>query len=157
MSDQAQLDSVRFERVIDDICNLKWSLLSREDLINVAWIYYFFSVQFRENLEIARSLYPNDEQLIELDHGERNTDNLSPFLGVATVGEKMNHDEFMRRTLKLTTIPPGTQQRLEAIGEILSRKSPLNGQNDQSTKHCELRGWRARKSIYRHIKSPRLE
>ncbi len=102
---------------------MKWSLLSREDLINVAWIYYFFSVQFRENLEIARSLYPNDEQLIELDQGERNTDNLSPFLGVATVGEKMNHDEFMRRTLKLTTIPPGTQQQLEAIGKSYLAKA----------------------------------
>ena len=89
MSDQAQLDSVRFEEVIDSICNLKWNRLSREDLINVAWVYYFFSVQFRENLEVARSLYPNDKQLIELDQGERNTDNLSPYPGVATVGEKM--------------------------------------------------------------------
>ena len=29
----------------------------------------------------------------------------------------MNHDEFMRRTLKLTTIASTTQRRLEAIGK----------------------------------------
>jgi hypothetical protein len=123
MSDLAQLGAVRFEEIIDEICNLKWNCLSREDLINVAWVYYFFSVQFRENLEVARKLYPNDEQLIELDHGERSTDNLSPYPGVATVGEKMNHDEFMRRTLKLTTIPSAKQRRLEAIGESYLAKA----------------------------------
>ena len=37
-----------YERVIDDICGLKWDRLDREDLINVAWVYYYFSVQFRE-------------------------------------------------------------------------------------------------------------
>src|SRR5215472_4746666 len=42
---------------------------------------------------------------VRLDHGERNTDNLSPWPGVAAAGEKMNHDEFMRRTLELTEIP----------------------------------------------------
>ena len=38
-----------YERVIDDICGLKWDRIDREDLINVAWVYYYFSVQFREN------------------------------------------------------------------------------------------------------------
>jgi hypothetical protein len=37
----------------------------------------------------------------KLDHGERDTDNLSPWPGVAKAGEKMNRDEFMRRTLEL--------------------------------------------------------
>jgi hypothetical protein len=83
-----------YERVIDEICNLNWATLSEEDLIRVAWAYYHFSVQFRECLEIARELYPDDERLLQLDHGERNTDNLSPWPGVATVGEKMHHDEF---------------------------------------------------------------
>ena len=137
MSDQAQLDSFRFGRVIDEITELKWSRLSRPDLINVAWVYYFFSVQFRENLEIARSLYPDDEQLKELDHGERNTDNLSPYPGVAAGGEKMNHDEFMRRTLKLTTIPSTTQRRLRPSANPIWQ-SPLNGQHDPSTEHRKL-------------------
>src|SRR5450631_2067774 len=71
------------------------SFWKRQGLINVAWVYYYFSVQFRENLEIARSLYPDDDRLLQLDHGERDTDNLSPWPGVAAAWEKMNHDEFM--------------------------------------------------------------
>jgi len=121
MNKQSRIDlasvELSYEHVIDDICNLKWAHLDREGLINVAWLYYYFSVQFRENLEIARGLYPDDEQLKQHDHGERDTSNLSPWPGVATVGEKMHHDEFMRRTLRLTTIEASRQRRLEAIGE----------------------------------------
>lgn len=106
-----------YERVIGDICDLKWSRLDREDLISVAWVYYYFSIQFRENLEIARNLYPDDDQLLQLDHGERDTDNLSPWPGVALPGERMNHDEFMRRTLMLTTIAESRRRGLEAIGQ----------------------------------------
>jgi hypothetical protein len=118
-SDLAGKDSVGFgyERVVDDICNLKWNRLDREELVNVAWVYYYFSIQFRENLEIARKLYPNDDRLLELDHGERNTDNLSPWPGVAVAREKMNHDEFMRRTLTLSTIAENRRRGLEAIGQ----------------------------------------
>ena len=76
-----------YQRVIDEICNLNWANLSDEDVIRVAWAYYHFSVQFRECLEIAREMYPEDERLLQLDHGERNTDNLSPWPGVAAVGE----------------------------------------------------------------------
>jgi hypothetical protein len=103
----ARIESTKvgYERVIDEICNLNWATLNEEDLIRVAWAYYHFSVQFRECLEIAREMYPDDERLLQLDHGERNTDNLSPWPGVAAAGEKMNHDEFMRRTLELTKIP----------------------------------------------------
>ena len=72
-----------YEQVIDEICNLNWAKLNEEDLIRVAWAYYHFSVQFRECLEIAREMYPDDERLLQLDHGERNTDNLSPWPGVA--------------------------------------------------------------------------
>jgi hypothetical protein len=106
-----------YEKVIDAICDLNWSRLSQSDLINVAWAYYYFSIQFRENLEVARSLYPDDERLLELDRGERNTDNLSPWPGVAASGEKMNHDEFMRRTLELTTIEESKRRQLEATGQ----------------------------------------
>jgi hypothetical protein len=103
--------------VIKDICELKWDRLDRENLINVAWVYYYFSIQFRQNLEIARKLYPDDERLLDLDHGERDTDNLSPWPGVALPGEKMNHDEFMRRTLTLTPIVEGKRRGLEALGQ----------------------------------------
>ncbi len=111
-----------YERVIDDICELNWTALSEEDLIRVAWAYYHFSVQFRECLEIARELYPDDERLLQLDHGERNTDNLSPWPGVATVGEKMNHDEFMRRTLELARIPEIGRMALATIGNDYLKK-----------------------------------
>ena len=114
---QEDVKGFEYEKVIDDICNLNWSGLTHADLINVAWIYYYFSIQFRENLEVARSLYPNDDQLLELDHGERNTDNLSPWPGVATSGEKMNHDEFMRRTLTLTPIEESRRRGLVVIGQ----------------------------------------
>ena len=105
-----------YEQIIDEICNLNWVTLTGEDLVRVAWAYYHFSVQFRECLEIARELYPDDERLLQLDHGERNTDNLSPWPGVAAVGEKMNYDEFMRRTLDLITIPEVERLALVNIG-----------------------------------------
>lgn len=60
-----------YEGVIDDICDLNWVSLSQEDLISVAWVYYHFSIQFRECLEIARKLYPDDDRLLQLDQGER--------------------------------------------------------------------------------------
>jgi hypothetical protein len=106
-----------YKRVIDDICDLDWGKLTEEDLIGVAWVYYYFSIQFRESLEIACHLYPADQQLQELDRGERNTDNLSPWPGVASVGERMHHDEFMRRTLGLSKISRRRQRNLESIGE----------------------------------------
>jgi len=105
-----------YKKVIQDICDLGWSKLSQDELINVAWAYYYFSTQFRETMEIALSLYPDDERLQELDRGERNTDNLSPYPGVAAPGEKMHHEEFMRRTLTLTPIPEERRRALEAMG-----------------------------------------
>jgi hypothetical protein len=111
-----------YEQIINDICNLSWAALNEQDLIRVAWAYYHFSVQFRECLEIARELYPDDQRLLQLDRGERDTDNLSPWPGVAAVGEKMNHDEFMRRTLRLTTIPEIGRLALIDIGNDYLRK-----------------------------------
>ena len=111
-----------YKRVVDEICNLKWASLGEEDLIRVAWAYYHFSVQFRECLEIAREMYPDDERLLQLDHGERNTDNLSPWPEVASAGEKMNHDEFIRRTLELTKIPEIGRIVVSDIGNRYLRK-----------------------------------
>jgi hypothetical protein len=105
-----------YEQVIREVCNLNWVNLTDEDVIRVAWAYYHFSVQFRECLEIAREMYPDDERLLQLDHGERNTDNLSAWPGVAQSGEKMNHDEFMRRTLELAKIPEIGRIVLSDIG-----------------------------------------
>ncbi len=111
------LDGPAYKELIQDICELNWIKLPQEDLISVAWAYYFFSIQFRECLEIARNLYPEDERLLELDHGERDTSNLSPWPGVAAPGERMNHDEFMRRALELTQIPESRKRELTALGQ----------------------------------------
>jgi hypothetical protein len=105
-----------FQKVVDGICGLRWEAIDAESLTYVAWAYYYFSIQFRENLEVARKLFPEDELLLELDHGERDTDNLSPWPGVAAPGEKMNHDEFMRRTLTLSPIAEAKKRELEALG-----------------------------------------
>jgi hypothetical protein len=112
----SEAPSLAYKQVIDEICNLSWGTLNEEDLIRVAWAYYHFSVQFRECLEIARDMYPDDERLLQLDRGERDTDNLSPWPGVARAGERMNHDEFMRRTLELAKIPEIGRIVLSDIG-----------------------------------------
>ncbi len=109
--------SQRYELVVENIANLAWPSLSREELAAVAWGYYYFSVQFRESLEIACALHPWDERLRELRLGECDTDNLSPFPGVAERGEKMNHDEFMRRILVLSDLPPVTRAAIEKLGQ----------------------------------------
>ena len=103
-------------KIADEIAAFDWEGLSTDELTNVAWAYYFFSVQFCETVGIARALYPEDRALEALDRGERNTDNLSPYPGVVATGEKVDHDEFMRRTLELTPVDDVRRKRLEAIG-----------------------------------------
>jgi hypothetical protein len=107
-----------FPGVIADICNLNWSELTQEQCVDVAWAYYYFSIQFRENLQIACSLFPNDEKLKDLEREECNTDNLSPWDGVAEPGEKMNHDEFMWRLLNLHEISDDKRQQFQAMGDL---------------------------------------
>jgi hypothetical protein len=105
-----------YETTISNICGLNWDALSREDLDIAAWGYYFFSVQFRENLEIACELHPDDSKLAQLRREECNTANLSPWPGVAEQGEKLNHDEFMRRTIALSVVSDDARTRVETVG-----------------------------------------
>ncbi len=105
-----------FDEEISAICALSWGTMTEEDSISVAWAYYFFSIQFRENLQIARELYPDDEKLQHLEREECDTDNLSPWPGVAGVGEKLNHDEFMRRVLTLSPQSDRAVQRYREAG-----------------------------------------
>jgi hypothetical protein len=102
---------------IEEICSLPWSSLSSDEMADVAWAYYFFSIQFRESLREARRLYPEDASLKMVEAEECDTSNLSPWPGVAENGERMNHDEFMRRTLSLMAFAPGRAARHEAIGQ----------------------------------------
>jgi hypothetical protein len=106
----------RFKQVIGEICDLGWSGLDEPGVVDAAWAYYFFSVQFQENMEVARALYPAELNLEDLEREESNTDNLSPWPEVAADGEKMNHCEFMRRVLELVPIAEDKRYRFEAAG-----------------------------------------
>jgi hypothetical protein len=107
----------RYLRVIDEICDLNWHTLTRDELGAVSWAYYYFSVQFRENLELACDFRPLDEKLAQLREGECDTDNLSPFDGIAEPGERMNHDEFMRRLLAMSRLDQASRTRVQQLGQ----------------------------------------
>ena len=102
--------------VVNEIVSMQWNSLSREDMKDVAWAYYFFSIQFRESLQAALVIHPHDESLRHLAQEECATANLSPWPGVASAGEKMNHDEFMRRVLSREPVAPERRARLEGFG-----------------------------------------
>src|ERR1700761_1957236 len=101
---------------IREICDLRWEDASIDTLTSVAWAYYFFSIPFRENLHAARSLLPDDQKLIQLEEEECDTANVSPWPCVAKPGERMNHDEFMRRTLELSPVTPMKQAFYSGYG-----------------------------------------
>ena len=106
-----------YVHTIHAIGGLAWESLDEQRCVEAAWAYYFFSVQFRENLLIARRLHPGDDKLMDLEREECATDNLSPWPGVAAAGEAMNHDEFMRRALLLSPLDPERQQDFAERGE----------------------------------------
>jgi hypothetical protein len=106
----------RYTLSISRICAFDWSDLTEHQFIDVAWAYYYFSIQFRENLTIACGLFPDDAKLQQLEREECATANLSPWPGVAAEGEKMNHDEFMWRLLQLTPISEERRRIFEADG-----------------------------------------
>ncbi|HVC52575.1 MAG TPA: hypothetical protein VND87_11185 [Stellaceae bacterium] len=111
----AEPDRFAFEAVIDEICRLRWEVLTAAELMQIAKAYYYFSIQFRENLEIACRLHPADPQLQRLREGECDTDNLSPWPGVTEIREKLDHDEFMRRLLAFQTI--ARDDELSGVGQ----------------------------------------
>jgi hypothetical protein len=116
-SEQFRSQPIECERVVAEICGLRWRSLTKQELEDVAWAYHKFSIQFRENLELACQVYPTDLKLRQLKLEECDTDNLSPWPRVASLGEKMNHDEFMRRLLLLSPINEHRQRRVEEIGQ----------------------------------------
>jgi hypothetical protein len=111
--DHAEM-SVQPRKIIDTICGLPWHKLEGDEILHVARAYYYFSIQFRENLEIARTVWPDDPGLSHLYREECNTDNLSPWPHVADVKERLDHDEFMRRLLALQRVEAA--DRLDQIG-----------------------------------------
>ncbi len=121
--------------VIEEISGFKWSSLDRVQLTAVARAYWYFSIQFRENLQIALSMHPDDAQLQSLVREECATDNLSPWPGVATSGEQMNHDEFMRRLLRLSPVDPDQQVTARTAGR---RYLSLSRQADDLTRAMSI-------------------
>jgi hypothetical protein len=107
----------QYHAVIEEICQFNWGSLTSQDMISVVWAYYYFSVQFRENLKIACALHPYDSKLMDLEREECDTDNLSPWPGVAAVGERMDHDEFVRRALQMHRVDPWRLRQFVAAGE----------------------------------------
>jgi len=105
-----------YPRVIDEICGLNWSSLTRDELMAACYAYSYFSEQFVEAVDIACEVYPSDQKLIELREGECDTDNLSPYPGIAKEGERMNHDEFMRRTVAISSLDRATRDRIARLG-----------------------------------------
>jgi hypothetical protein len=115
-----------YQSAVNEVCNLKWAALDRFELTAVAWAYYFFSIQFRENLELLSKKYPNDVQIQRLVQEECATDNLSPWPNVAAEAEKLDHDEFMRRTLQLGQLVDHKRQvSMEMAGEAYLARSRL--------------------------------
>jgi hypothetical protein len=115
--DQAKAAS---EEIIATICAMPWDRLTNDEVLQVAKAYYYFSIQFRENLEIACRMNPGDPMLGVLRDGECGTDNLSPWPRIAAPGEKLDHDEFMHRLLALQ--PIRDSELIDAIGaNYLSR------------------------------------
>jgi len=110
-------ETFAFSHVIADICSLNWAGLVHEECIDAAWAYYFFSIQFRENLQVACALFPEDANLSRLKREECDTDNLSPWDGVAEEGERLNHDEFMRRLLQLSPVSEDKRFLFESNGD----------------------------------------
>jgi hypothetical protein len=106
-----------YQPVIEEICQLGWDNLTQSELSAVTWAYYYFSVQFRENLAIAIRLHSDDPQLLSLVQEECATDNLSPWPGVAAPDERMNHDEFIRRILCLSQIDLDVRASIEVSGQ----------------------------------------
>lgn len=109
------IQAFAFPAVIDEICGMRWEVLGADEVMQVAKAYYYFSIQFRENLEIACRVRPDDTLLQKLTEGECDTDNLSPYPGICTAGEKLNHDEFMRRLLAFQ--PIDRDHALTLLGE----------------------------------------
>jgi len=107
----------RYPNVIAEIEDLNWTELSREELMAACAAYYYFSVQFVQAVDIACALYPADSSLITLRQGECDTDNLSPYPGVAEPREKMNHDEFMRRTVAMSSLDQDERSRIDRLGQ----------------------------------------
>jgi hypothetical protein len=118
----------RYKTVIDQIGEFNWQGLSREELMAACRAYYYFSKQFVDAVHSACELYTSDQQLIELLEGECDTNTLSPYPGIAEPHEKMDHDEFMRRTIEIASLDEAVRKHVDKIGrEYLDKVASADG------------------------------
>lgn len=120
-----------YQAVVDKISRMPWATVTADEMMLVLVAYWGFSVQFRESLHAARRLFPDDALLVELEKGECDTDNLSPWPEIATPGERMNHDEFMHRIIQRSVMPAADYQRaMDAVRSYLlfTRATPEDTQ-----------------------------
>jgi hypothetical protein len=106
-----------YQSIVREIHDFDWEELDELELAAIARAYYYFSIQFRENLQLACQIYSSDPQLAQLLREECDTANLSPWPGVALSGECLNHDEFMRRLLDLPSAEMPGRPEIDAAGE----------------------------------------
>ncbi len=109
------------QAIISEICHLNWQDLSECEMTAVAWAYYYFSIQFRQNLQLACEYFADDANMDRLKNEECDTDNLSPYPGIAQPGERMNHDTFMQRALRLSPVSDADRRRFEFAGKNYGR------------------------------------
>ena len=146
----------RYLHILDEICSYRWEAINQDELTAVAHAYYFFSVQFRENLLVACDLFPGDERLILLRDGECDTDNLSPYPGIAASGERMNHDEFMRRLVVQAATSNQDLAALETIGNCYLADARSARPDGQGPKHRQLRRRWTGAGLYSDADGPRI-
>jgi hypothetical protein len=121
MSPLVAFEPTADQAIIDEIYDFKWQGLSRADMTAVAWAYYYFSIQFRQNLQLACEYFADNADMARLKQEECDTDNLSPYPGIAKAGERMNHDTFMERALRLSPISEADLRRFEQAGKTYDR------------------------------------
>lgn len=102
---------------INRVCDIGWETLNEQQMTSAVWMFYFRSVQFRENLEAAIRLHPDNQNLRTLTEEELHTNNLSPYNGIAAEGEYLDHDTFLKRIIETHPIPPEKRQYLENLGK----------------------------------------
>lgn len=62
------------QNYIQKITDLPWQ---EYDPLAITFASYFAALEFAESLRCALEAYPEDENLIEMAHGELNTENLN--------------------------------------------------------------------------------
>src|SRR5690242_3606228 len=110
------LSNPGYQKIVDEICHFRWSEINRSELLAVSQACYYFSVQFCETVEIACRLHPFDHLLAELREKLCNSDDLSPYPGVAEPSEKLDHGKFMRRVLAMSSLDAATRARIGRFG-----------------------------------------